>query len=127
MGMRRGRTTARRGRRRMRRRRRRRILLVGGLVAFGAYKLSTRDAQRVEEHTGTPPEEMSDEELEQAMNDLGIEKQMRDANDVEEGAATAEQPATSPADELAKFAELRDQGALTEEEFTAQKQRILGL
>jgi len=71
----------------MRRRRRRRVLLVGGLVAFGAYKLSTRDAQRVEEHTGVAPEEMTDEELERAMDDLGIEKQMRDADDVEQGAA----------------------------------------
>ncbi len=68
----------------MRRRRRRRVLLVGGLVAFGAYKLSTRDAKRVEEHTGVAPEEMTDEELERAMNDLGIEKQMRDADDVEQ-------------------------------------------
>ncbi len=84
MGMRRGRGTARRGRRRMRRRRRRRVLLVGGLVAFGAYKLSTRDAKRVEEHTGVAPEEMTDEELERAMNDLGIEKQMRDAEEVEQ-------------------------------------------
>ena len=123
MGMRRGRTGARRGRRRMRRRRRRRILLVGGLVAFGTYKLSTRDAKRVEEHTGTPPEEMSDEELEQAMNDLGIEKQMRNANDVEVGA----EPEASPADELSKFAELHDQGVLTDAEFEAQKKRILGL
>ncbi len=57
----------------MRRRRRRRILLVGGLVAFGAYKMSTRDADRVKEHTGTDPEEMTDEELEQAMDELGIE------------------------------------------------------
>jgi len=107
----------------MRRRRRRRVLLVGGLVAFGAYKLSTRDAKRVEEHTGTPPEEMSDEELERAMNELGIEKQLRDANDVEAGAESE----ASPADELAKLAELRDQGVLTEEEFEAQKKRVLGL
>ena len=127
MGMRRGRGVARRGRRRMRRRRRRRILLVGGLVAFGAYKLSTRDAKRVEEHTGVAPEEMTDEELERAMNDLGIEEQIRNADDVEQGAAVAQAPAASPADELRKLAQLRDEGVLTEEEFDAQKQKILGL
>lgn len=33
----------------------------------------------------------------------------------------------SPADELAKLAALRDQGVLTEEEFTAKKRQILGL
>lgn len=114
---------ARRGRRRMRRRRRRRVMLVGGLVAFGAYKMSTRDAQRVEEHTGTPPEEMTDEELERSMNDLGIEQQRRDATDVEQGAAA---PAESPADELTKLAALRDQGILTDAEFEAQKQKVLG-
>ena len=63
----------------MRRRRRRRVLLVGGLVAFGAYKMSTRDAKRVEEQSGTPPEEMTDEELARSMDELGIEKQTRDA------------------------------------------------
>jgi hypothetical protein len=115
------------GRRRMRRRRRRRVMLVGGLVAFGAYKLSTRDAQRVEEHTGVSPEEMSDEELERAMDDLNIEKQTRGADDVEAGAAPADQPPVSTADELTKFAELHDQGVLTDEEFAAQKKKILGL
>jgi hypothetical protein len=122
--MRGGRGGARRGRRRMRRRRRRRVLLVGGLVAFGAYKLSTRDAKRVEEHGGVPPEEMTDEELARSMDELGIEKQTRDASDVEQGAAVA--PTASPADELTKLAALRDQGVLTDAEFEAQKQKVLG-
>jgi hypothetical protein len=47
------------------------------LVAFGAYKFSQRDADRIEEHTGIPPEEMTDEELEQAADELGIEVQKR--------------------------------------------------
>ncbi len=73
----------------MRRRRRRRILLVGGLVAFGAYKFSKRDAKRIEDHSGVSPEEMTDEELERSMAELGIEKQLRGADDVEEGTAPA--------------------------------------
>ena len=113
-----------RGRRRMRRRRRRRILLVGGLVAFGAYKMSTRDAKRVEEHSGVPPEEMTDEELEKSMNELGIEKQTRDAGDVEQGAAAA--PTESTAEELTKLAALHDRGVLTDAEFEVQKQKTLG-
>lgn len=28
----------------------------GGLVAFGVHKMSKRDADRIEEHTGIPPE-----------------------------------------------------------------------
>ena len=55
-----------------RRRRRRRVLLVGGLVAFGAYKLSKKDAKRIEEHTGTDPEEMSDEELENSGRTISL-------------------------------------------------------
>ena len=49
--------------RRRRRRRRRRVILVGGLIALGAYKLSKRDVERVEEHTGKTAEELTDEEL----------------------------------------------------------------
>ena len=45
-------------------------MLVGGLVGFGVYKMSTRDADRIEEHTGIPPEELEDEDLETAMDEL---------------------------------------------------------
>ena len=118
----------RRTRRRRRRRRRRRILLVGGLVAFGAYKMSKRDADRIEQHTGVPPEELEDEELEQAMDELNIEKQTVDSSDQEVGAS---QPAGEDQDdyldELSKLAELHSQGILTDEEFEAKKKQILGL
>ncbi len=62
-------------RRRMRRRRRRRIILAGGLIALGAHKLSSKDVEAVEEHTGKTAEDLTDEELDQAMDDLNIEKQ----------------------------------------------------
>jgi hypothetical protein len=124
-------------RRQRRRRRRRRRILVGGLVAFGAYKMSTKDADRVKEHTGVDPEELEDDELEQAMSELGIEQQKVTDADVEEGAAPA--PAAAPAapaagggtgdyvEELQKLASLRDAGILTDEEFNAKKAQILGL
>ncbi len=124
MGGARGGGGRRRGRRRMRRRRRRRILLVGGLVAFGAYKMSTRDADRIKQDTGTDPEEMTDEELEASMAKLGIEKQYRDANDTEIAGASS---TTDTVAEMEKLAALRDKGILTEEEFTAKKQQILDL
>jgi hypothetical protein len=116
----------------MRRRRRRRILLVGGLVAFGAYKLSTRDADRVKEHTGTDPEELTDEELAQAMDQLGIEKQEVTSEDREQGSASPAATAPSAAEpdyleELEKLAQLHEAGALTDEEFNAKKHQILGL
>lgn len=119
----------RRSRRRRRRRRRRRILLVGGLVAFGAYKMSTRDADRVKEHTGTDPDEMTDEELEQAMDDLGIEKQKRTAEDQEQGSGggSGGDSVSAQLDEVEQLAKLHEQGILTDEEFEAKKRQILGL
>ena len=59
----------------MRRRRRRRRLLVGGMLAFGAYKMSKQQADQVQQHTGVDPEELTDQELAQAMDELGIDKQ----------------------------------------------------
>jgi hypothetical protein len=44
----------------------------------------------------------------------------------ERHAPAAPAPATSVADELAKLAELHQQGILTDQEFAAQKQRLLG-
>jgi hypothetical protein len=128
-GARRRRTMRRQTQRRMRRRRRRRILLVGGLLAFGAYKLSKRDAQRIEEHTGTAPEDMTDEELERAMDELNIEKQYRDASDQEYVEEAPAQEASEPSylDELERLAQLRDQGVITDEEFEAKKKQLLGL
>lgn len=74
VGRRRGPGPAGRGgrRRRRRRQRRRRVILVGGLVAFGAKKMSSKDAAAIEEHTGIPPEELEDADLEAAASELGI-------------------------------------------------------
>ena len=124
------RTRHRTGRRR--RRRRRRVLLVGGLLAFGVYKMSKKDAQRIEEHTGKDPEEMTDEELERAMDELNIEKQYRDESDqeyVEEAPAAKSQEADEPSylDELEKLSKLKDAGVITEEDFEAKKKQLLGL
>ncbi len=63
---------------RRRRIRRRRVMIAGGLIAVGAYHLTSRDADRIEEHTGAPPEDLSDDELEQSMRDLNIEGQPSD-------------------------------------------------
>ena len=118
--------------RRRRRRRRRRILLVGGLVAYGTYKFTKRDAQRIEEHSGISPEEMTDEELEKAMAELNIEKQYRDDSDqeyVEDAPAQASQQAAPPSyiDELERLSKLKDEGVITKEEFEDKKKQLLGL
>ena len=112
-------------RRRRRRRRRRRILLVGGMIALGyaGYKMSKRDVQRVEEQTGKDADELTDEQLEQAMDQLGIEKEtMTDEEWAEAEKADAQ---TSYLDELERLAELNKQGILTDEEFAAKKKKLL--
>jgi hypothetical protein len=76
--------------RRRRRRARRRILLAGGMVAFGVHKMSQSQAKQIEEHTGVPPEELEDDDLEAAMTDLGIPKQELTEEDRAAGAGTDE-------------------------------------
>ena len=76
--------------RRRRRRARRRILLAGGMVAFGAHKMSQSQAKQIEEHTGVPPEELEDDDLEAAMTDLDIPKQELTEEDRAAGAGTEE-------------------------------------
>jgi hypothetical protein len=135
--------------RRRRRRRRRRIILVGGAIALGTsavHKYSKKDVERIEQQTGKPAEELTDEELAQATQQLGIQpEEMSDqewdqveASDAEEDAADPDdadpddaEPAAAAAaepdyiDQLQRLADLRDKGILTDEEFEAKKKQIL--
>jgi hypothetical protein len=136
--------------RRRRRRFRRRTVLIGGMVVLAAagtakaIKLSKKDAQRIEEHTGVPPEELEDEDLNQAMQELNIQPQPLTEADqaalAQQGGAPAGAPPAPPAGappvaqpkgdyitELQQLAELRDKGILTPEEFEAKKKQLLGL
>ena len=112
--------------RRHRRRRRRRVILVGGLIAVGAHKLSKKDVERVEEHTGKTAEELTDEELEQAMDDLNIDaEELSDAEWDEVEKADAEEDDYTA--ELERIADLHEKGILTDEEYAAKKKELLGL
>lgn len=136
-GRRTARRTTHRTMRRTRRRVRRRRVLIGGMVllaaggTYAAVKLSQKDADRIEQHTGLPPEELEDADLQQAMDELNIQSQPLTPE--EEAALAAEPapqaPATEPSylEELEKLASLRDQGIITEEEFAAKKKQLLGL
>jgi len=42
------------------------------MVAIGAKKMSEAQAKQIEEHTGVPPEELEDDDLSEAMQELGI-------------------------------------------------------
>lgn len=47
-------------------------MLVGGMVAIGTKKMSAKHAEAIEAHTGIPPEELEDGDLQEAMAELGI-------------------------------------------------------
>ena len=64
--------------RRMRRRMRRRMIVGGAVIlAIGtsATKMTQSEVQQVEQHTGMKAEDLSEEQLDSAMNALGIEGQ----------------------------------------------------
>lgn len=134
------RRTTRRTVRRTRRRRRRRRVLVGGFVllaasgTYAAVKLSQQDAQRIEEHTGIPPDELEDQDLQEAMQELNIQSEPLSAEDqaaLGQGSAPAAAPASaeepSYLEELEKLGDLRDKGIITDEEFEVKKKELLGL
>jgi transcription elongation factor len=125
------------------------VLLAVGGAAYGAVKLTQRDAARIEEHTGASVEELTEEELVAAMRDLGIQSieltnedqaiinaegsQMADAA-APAAAPAAAAPATAPdgpapsyLEELQQLAILRDQGIISEADFEAKKKQLLGL
>lgn len=149
------RRTMMRRHRRMRRRMRRRIL-IGGMVVMGvgmsAYKMSSKEVEQVEQHTGKPAEDLTEDEMNQAMDDLGIEgqevsdsemAQLEASDDAANAAAApaAEAPAAAspapaapasagqpdPTVQLQQLAVLHEQGILTDEEFSAKKAQVLGL
>lgn len=149
------RTTHRTMRRTHRRRRRRRIVIGGAVLlaaggTYAAVKLSKKDADRIEQSSGVPPEEMTEEELAQAMRDLGIQSmELTDEDRVaiqrdsaqtdtmkeDEGQLASTPPSGSAKsgtsedylEELEKLADLRDRGIITEEEFQAKKKDLLGI
>jgi hypothetical protein len=84
----------------------------------------------VEEHTGRSASELSDEEMGQAMDDLGIEKQYVDDDDlayIDQQQQPQQSSQTSYLDELERLGKLRDEGYITEEEFEEKKKQLLGL
>ncbi len=123
------------------------LLLVGGM----AYKIGQAQAQQIQQHTGRPPEDLSKEELEDAMDALNIEPQELD--EVDKAAIEAEAvdsaappsgtqaaPRSSPQvaspgapaandyiAEIERLAGLRDKGFISDEEFEAKKRQLLGL
>jgi hypothetical protein len=116
-------------------------MIIGSavLIAVGtsAFKMSQSEVQQVEEYTGQKVEDLSEEKLDSAMGDLGIEGQEPTDQEVamleaEDGSAPVA-PASAPASQadvitqLERLGTLKAHGILTEEEFQAQKAKLLGI
>jgi len=111
------------------------VLLAVGGAAYGAYKLSQPDVEKVEQYTGKDADDLTEEELIDAMDKLGIKKM--ELTDEDKAAIEYEEssPAESAApasqesyiDELEKLADLRNRGVISEEDFEKKKQQLLGL
>ena len=111
------------------------LLAAGGTAA--AIKLTQKDADRIEAHAGASVEELTEEELAQAMRDLGIQSIELDENDqaiiTDQGAQmpSAAPPPAEPEDsyleELERLADLRDRGIISDDDFEAKKRQLLGL
>jgi hypothetical protein len=60
--------------------------MIGG--AYSSYKLSQQDVQQIEQHTGKSAEDLTEAEIDTAMDDLGIQDMELTAED--EAAINAE-------------------------------------
>jgi hypothetical protein len=72
--------------------------------------LTVSQKQQIQKQTGKNPEQMTEDELNNAMEKTGIEPQVSSDSDI---------------DQIEKLAELKDKGVLTQEEFDAKKSQIL--
>ncbi len=66
--------------------------------------------QQIQQQTGKNPEQMSEDELNAAMDKTGIEPKVANDSDI---------------DQLEKLADLKEKGILTEQEFETKKNQIL--
>jgi hypothetical protein len=125
----------------MRRRMRRRLIIGGAVVVAAgatAVKMSQSEVQQVEQYTGQKAEDLSEEQLDAAMNELGIEGQEPTDQEIamleaEEDKAQPTPPASGSAPapqedliaQLERLGTLKAQGLLTDEEFAAAKAKLL--
>jgi len=73
-------------------------MLILGATAGVAYKLGKNQAEQIQEYTGYPPDQLSEEDLKAAMADLNIEPEPLDEEDrqVLAEAEQAPDPAAAP-------------------------------
>ena len=123
------------------------FLRLDVIAALTVWALLVPEAMAYAGIAGKPPEDLTQQELEQAMDDLGIEEQEitpQDQAAIEAEAidstatqaqpapaapAAAQPPAAEPdyIEELRRLADLKEAGLIADEDFQAKKQQLLGL
>ena len=98
------------------------MLALGGTAAV-AYKIGQNSVKQVEQHTGKSFDNLSEEELASAIDNLDIDLPADDQDEADE--TYVEEP--DYIDELERLAGLKEKGIITEEEFQAKKKELLGL
>jgi hypothetical protein len=106
---------------------------VGGTAAV-AYKIGKNNAQNVEQYTGKPFDDLSEEELTTALDELNIdlpeEDEVESDDQFEDEAYQDEDDYVDELDyidELERLAGLKEKGIISQEEFDAKKKQLLGL
>ena len=102
---------------------------MGGIAAV-AYKLGKNNVKQIEDYSGKPIDQMSEEELNASMDALNIEFP-EDEGDLDDYRYEDQydEPPQEPdyIQELKQLAALRDQGVITDEDFEAKKRQLLGV
>ena len=106
------------------------MILVGGLVAYGAHKMSQKDADRIEQHTGVNPEELEDAELEQAMTSMMksqlISRLVDTMPDLEVPASIVQQEAASLAAQAASAQGMEPESSMSDLFMEVAEGRVRG-
>jgi hypothetical protein len=105
------------------------LLAIGGAAAV-AYKIGKNNAQRVEQYTGKSFDSLSEDELGTAMNDLNInlpEEDNQAAGQFENETYNNAGQEPDYMDELERLAGLKEKGIISEADFEAKKNQLLGL
>jgi hypothetical protein len=100
------------------------LLLLAG--AGLAIKLHEDEIRRIEERTGKPINEMTEEELVTTMKKLGIENRKLDSEELDLS-HKANKTSIEDLELLEKLTQMNYSGMITDEEYEAKKKDILGL
>lgn len=112
--------------------RRRRRSVLGSLLALGgtaavAYKIGQNSVKEVEQHTGKSFDNLSEEELASAIEELEIDLPVEETDQAAGEAYEESEDEPDYIDELERLAGLKEKGIISEEEFQAKKKQLLGL